>query len=175
MAQPIGFSKFNPKIHISVGLNRNLSPGFHPLTHLVSGLEDNPVFQRIFPDLGQAEKVLKTIRANLVDRPYEMSVSNDTGDISIGHHYLQTAPAEILYVDILHELVHVRQHFEGRNLYDRSLSYVDRPTEIEAYEICVAEARRIGMTDSDLAAYLDLPWITPEEHLRLMGRLGVSP
>ncbi len=33
-------------------------------------------------------------------------------------------------------------------------AYVDRPTEIEAYQTTVAEAKRIGMTDEQIIEYL---------------------
>ena len=103
-----------------------------------------------------------------------MFVDNDDGSISIGVHHLKTSDEKVLYLDIIHELVHVRQHRDGRNLYDRSVSYVDRITEIEAYEITVREARRIGMSDEEIVDYLEVEWITPEEQIRLARRLNVA-
>jgi len=47
-------------------------------------------------------------------------------------------------------------------------------TEIEAYEITVREARRIGLTDDVILDYLRVSWITPEEHKRLATKLGVN-
>jgi len=77
-------------------------------------------------------------------------------------------------LDIVHELVHVKQHRKGLDLYDRSVSYVDRPTEIEAYAITVREARRIGLTDVAIFEYLSVDWISSEEHCRLAKRLNVA-
>ena len=81
---------------------------------------------------------------------------------------------DISPMDIIHELCHVKQHLQGRDLYDRSRAYVDRETEIEAYEITVKEARRIGLDDNAILDYLCVSWITPEEHERLARRLGVG-
>jgi len=38
-----------------------------------------------------------------------------------------------LYLDLLHELAHLRQLEEGLDLWDERFEYVDRPTEIEGY------------------------------------------
>ena len=82
--------------------------------------------------------------------------------------------SEFLYLDIIHELCHVKQHLQGRNLYDRSKAYVDRETEIEAYQVTIQEARRIGLNEDHIANYLRVGWITSEEHKRLVRRLGVT-
>jgi len=96
------------------------------------------------------------------------------GSITIGLTHLRQASDEFLYLDIIHELCHVKQHLQGRNLYDRSKAYVDRETEIEAYQVTVQEARRIGLKDEAIANYLRVSWITPEEHKRLVRRLDVT-
>ncbi len=54
-----------------------------------------------------------------------------------------------------------------------SYSYVDRPTEIEAYEIAVEEARRLGMKDDEIFDYLHVEWISHDEHKRLASRIGI--
>jgi hypothetical protein len=86
---------------------------------------------------------------------------------------LRSCHEEILYLDIIHELCHVKQHLQGRNLYDERKAYVDRETEIEAYQITVQEARRIGLNDDAISNYLSVTWITTEEHKRLARRLNV--
>ena len=112
---------------------------------------------------------------SVADIPYEIFVDNDDATITIGLTYLrQTSDDITLYLDIIHELCHVKQHLQGRDLYDRSKAYVDRETEIEAYEITVREARRIGLTDDAILDYLRVSWITPEEHKRLATKLGVN-
>ena len=103
-----------------------------------------------------------------------MFVDNDDATINIGRMHLKASEAEVLYLDIIHELVHVRQHREGLDLYDRSVSYVDRKTEIEAYVVTIKEARSIGLNDKQILDYLTVEWITPEEHKRLAQRLNVA-
>ena len=96
-----------------------------------------------------------------------MGVSDHDGHIVASQLYLNQGEQWSVYLDIVHELVHVRQFIEGKELFDRKYEYVDRPTEIEAYRIGTEEARRIGLTDKDIFHYLEVPWISEEEHLRL--------
>ena len=66
-------------------------------------------------------------------RPGYLRVDDETGNIVVSGEYLRTGDERYLYLDVVHELVHVRQFIEGKELFDRRYSYVDRPTEIEAY------------------------------------------
>jgi hypothetical protein len=75
---------------------------------------------------------------------------------------------------VIHELVHIRQFMEGKELFDRRYSYVDRPTEIEAYTAAVNEARRIGLKKEEILDYLKVEWITEEEFQRLLVAVGVK-
>jgi len=79
-----------------------------------------------------------------------------------------------LYLDVIHELVHIKQFLQGRNLFDSKYSYVDRPTEIEAYRCCVEEARKIGMSEAAIAEYLYVEWISRADHARLLKTLTVK-
>ena len=75
---------------------------------------------------------------------------------------------------LIHELVHVRQFREGRQLFDRRYGYTDRPTEIEAYRYAVEEAKRIGMTDEEILRYLKTEWMSEENHRKLAETLNVK-
>lgn len=107
------------------------------------------------------------------ENTHYMHVQNDDASIVIGKKHLQSSEKKILYLDIIHELVHVKQQRKGLDLYDKSYSYVDRPTEIEAYAIAVEEARRLGMDDHEIFEYLHVEWISHDEHKRLASRVGV--
>jgi hypothetical protein len=72
-----------------------------------------------------------------------------------------------LYLDLAHELTHLRQLAEGRNLWDHSLHYVDRPTEIEGYAVAVEEGLRLGMTEDEIIRHLSNPWLSEAETARL--------
>ena len=163
-------SRVLPPFHI----NRSLEPGRYRLEEVFIDIGRCDAVGRIFPSAEEVEAVLAAAQVVVADHRYEIFVDNDDGTITIGLRYLRNASPETLYLDIIHELCHVRQHRQGRNLYDRSRPYVDRDTEIEAYEITVAEARRLGLGDRAIASYLCVSWITPEEHRRLAARMGVD-
>lgn len=153
-------------------INRNVREGLHTVKDVFPGFANSPNLIAILEDLPVSPEA---IRAEVTPaKTRYMRVSERDGHIIINMEHLRKADWKILYLDLLHELVHVRQYFEGIDLYDDYYAYVDRPTEIEAYELAVKEARRIGMPDEEIAEYLRLEWITNEEHLRLSRRLGVG-
>jgi hypothetical protein len=104
-----------------------------------------------------------------------MRVNEEDGSLVIGLKYLHDADERYLYLDVIHELVHVKQYLDGKELFDEEYSYADRPTEIEAYQCSVEEARRLGMTEEQIAQYLYVEWMTRREFARMLETLGVDP
>jgi len=155
-------------------IHRRVEPGQYRLVELFGDIRTYGILPAIFADAEEIDGVMAHTKVFVVDRPSEMFVDNDDGSITIGLTHLRQASDEFLYLDIIHELCHVKQHLQGRNLYDRSKAYVDRETEIEAYQVTVQEARRIGLNDEAIVNYLRVSWITPEEHKRLVRRLDVT-
>jgi len=155
-------------------IHRRVEPGQYRLVELFWDIRTYGILPAIFADAEEIDGVMAHTKVFVVDRLSEMFVDNDDGSITIGLTHLRQASDEFLYLDIIHELCHVKQHLQGRNLYDRSKAYVDRETEIEAYQVTVQEARRIGLKDEAIANYLRVSWITPEEHKRLVRRLDVT-
>jgi hypothetical protein len=158
----------------AIRINRGLAPGQYSLAEVFADIRAYAILQAIFADAEEIDWIIANIKVHVAEKPHEMFVDNDDASITIGLAHLQHAADEILYLDIIHELCHVKQHLQGRNLYDRSKAYVDRETEIEAYQVTVQEARRIGLNDNAIANYLRVSWITPEEHKRLADRMKVT-
>jgi len=142
--------------------------------------------EEIFVNLKKVEILLKIFKTNeILDDVFEnttvivnnsthyMHVQNDDASIVVGRDHLKNSEKIILYLDIIHELVHVKQQRQGLDLYDKTYAYVDRPTEIEAYGIAVEEARRLGMNDKEIFDYLHVEWISSDEHKRLASSVGV--
>ena len=155
-------------------INRWLEPGQYRLEDVFADIRTYGILHVIFVDAEELDEIITNTKVFVVDKPNEMFVDNDDGSITIGLTHLRRSSDEFLYLDIIHELCHVKQHLHGRNLYDRSKAYVDRETEIEAYQVTVQEARRIGLNDHDISNYLRVAWITSEEHKRLASRLDVT-
>ena len=155
-------------------INRTESHGEFPLSHIFIGLEDSEVIQSLFGGKGQAAQALRNLRVKLDDSAEYMYVNDADGSIVVRGEYLQSANEKLLYLDIIHELVHVKQYHEGRDLFDSKFSYVDRPTELEAYKVTLDEARKIGMTEAEIEDYLYVEWISKKEHKKLAETLGVN-
>jgi hypothetical protein len=155
-------------------INHRLEPGQYSLSEVFADIRTCDILTAVFADIEEINEVMAQTKVYVVDGPFEMFVNNDDGSIAIGLRHLRRSSDQILYLDIIHELCHVKQHRQGRDLYDRHKAYVDRETEIEAYQVIVQEARRIGLDDDAICDYLRVAWITPEEHKRLVHRLGVA-
>ena len=127
------------------------------LIHLVSeqgnftdyfvGFEKNRAIQGIFGK--ETPAVLKSLKVDFIWFGY-MGVSDDDGHLLVNKRYLSTGSKQDIYLDVIHELCHVKQHMEGRDLFDSHYDYVDRPTEIEAYRYAAQEAKRIGLSAAEI-------------------------
>lgn len=103
-----------------------------------------------------------------------MWVNNLDGHLMISAKYLNKGDKVDIYLDLLHELVHVKQYTEGKELFDVHYSYTERPTEIEAYRAAVKEARRLRMSEQRICLYLKTEWMSDQDLRRLATALGVS-
>ncbi len=155
-----------------VAVNRKVKAGLYPLLDVFPGLDRAGAFQELFSD-GLKARVLRDCKIDVVAEDAYMYIDDEAGNVCAGLSYLKTGDERVLYLDILHELTHIRQWHAGKELWDRRYSYVDRPTEIEAYEVAVLEARRLGMSDGEISDYLRVEWTSREDHERLCRRLGV--
>ena len=154
-------------------INRKYDSGTHTISEIFPDLHKEKIILQIFGTRTNVDKVFEKTRVIIDENSKYMHVDNNDASIVIGKNHLQESEDIVLYLDIVHELVHVKQQHEGLDLYDKSYSYVDRPTEIEAYEIAVQEAKRLGMNEDEIFDYLLVEWITDEEHRKLASRVGV--
>ena len=157
-----------------IKINRDVKAGTYTLSEIFDGLRQSDIIKQIFKTGKELDEVFSKIDVIVEEKDHYMYVKNEDGSIVVGLGHLQKSNSRVLYLDIIHELVHVRQQRAGLNLYDKSYSYVDRPTEIEAYKIAVSEAKRLGMNDKEILDYLQVEWITQEEHKRLATHVGVN-
>ena len=167
------FTAQNKSIPKSFNVDRNRTVGNYRLPEIFEGLADSPAMVELIQDPEGRNHILNETVIDLIDSEGYMYVEQSDGRLVLGTQYLREASEQFLYLDAIHELVHIKQFREGANLYDSRFSYVDRPTEIEAYKLTVKEARRLGMSDSEIADYLLVDWITRKERDKLARRLGV--
>lgn len=157
-------------------IDRKARVGKHALTAVFRGIDDSLSLRNLYPRVANRRKFLDGSRLQVSPQDMYCYIDDeDDGIVVIGRNHLQKSEERVLYLDILHELVHVKQFREGRELFDRRYHYVDRPTELEAYALGVQEARRLGMTDAEIFDYLTVPWVSDADMERLAARLGVRP
>ena len=101
-----------------------------------------------------------------------MYVDGADGHLVISKSYLNSGDKTDIYLDLIHELCHVKQFMDGKELFDPHFDYVDRPTEIEAYQYCVAEAKRLGLDEQRILVYLKTEWMRSEDLDRLLCNIG---
>lgn len=138
----------------SFRINRDLPEGRYKLREVFSGIEEIEQLVESIGDFGVLQKMVEETEVTLTDEGGYMYVDAEDGSLVVGSSYLKTADQSYLYLDVIHELVHVKQYLDGRELFE--------------------EGRRIGMTDDAIADYLYVEWITKEEYGRLLRTLGVT-
>ena len=157
-----------------IKVNRDIQDGHYNLEDIFENLKSVEILLKVFKSKEILDDVFEKTVVIVDDSSHYMHVKNEDASIVVGKDHLKNSEKKILYLDIIHELVHVKQQRQGLDLYDSSYHYVDRPTEVEAYEIAVEEARRLGMNDYEIFDYLHVEWISPDEHKRLASRVGIK-
>jgi hypothetical protein len=156
-----------------VSIERQAPVVLRSFTTYFKGFERNPAVRELFGD--ETEKILREQKVEFFSSTFGyMGTSDVDGHLLISTPYLRKGDIRSVYLDVVHELAHVRQFRAGKPLFYPKLSYVDAPSEIEAYRFTVKEGRRIGMTDAELFDYLTIEWIEPAELRRLARRTGVT-
>ena len=157
---------------VRASIRRDPGVGPHLFSGVFEGFESVAAVRRIFGE--RARQVLTELQVEVVSEKGYMHINATKGSIVVSAPYLKEGHERYLYLDAIHELVHIRQHMEGKELWDRRFKYVDRPTELEAYQVAVDEARRIGFSDAELVEYLKVEWVNEEDFARFLVTLGVK-
>lgn len=157
---------------LKVKIPRNVPVTTYPFMDYFKGFEKVEAVKRIFGE--KTEEALSNLKVEFAGTRGYMGVNNLDGHILIGANYLKEGDVVDVYLDIIHELVHVRQFMEGKELFDDNFSYAERPTEIEAYRHTIEEARRLGLKDDRICQYLKTEWMTDADVKRLARTLKVK-
>jgi hypothetical protein len=143
-----------------------------PFTDCFKGFEKVMAIKEIFGE--RTESVLQNLRVELTPLGGYMRVSEFDGHLIVSSRYLSNGDKIDIYLDVIHELVHVSQFMEGKELFDIHYGYTERPTEIEAYRHAVKEARRLGLSNQRICQYLKTEWMSAYDLKRLAKILNVS-
>jgi hypothetical protein len=142
-----------------------------PFNDYFEGFDKVEAVRRIFGD--KTEQVLRDLKIEFIWAGGYMGVNSLNGHIMVSPKYLNKGDKIDIYLDVIHELVHVRQFMEGKELFDSHYSYTERPTEVEAYRHAVEEARRLGLSDARICEYLKTEWMSGQELEQLASTVNV--
>lgn len=157
-----------------VEIPRNVGLRFERFTDRFKGFEKVAAVRALFGP--RTAQVLRALRVEYFSARWGyMGVSDADGHLMVSTHYLAHGSPRDIYLDVVHELVHVKQFKEGKELFPDGFEYVDTPGEIEAYRHCIEEGRRLGMTDAQLYEYLKVEWVSEKDVRRLARHVGVRP
>ncbi len=159
-------------VELGITVERKSKLGPHPFKSVFGGFERVRAVRAVFGKT--TDEVLDNLSVEVSRRRGYMRINDLRGSIVVSSKYLKEGRVVDVYLDVIHELVHIRQHRAGRELWDRRYEYVDRPTEIEAYKVAVKEARRLGMDEDQIAQYLRVEWISDEAFGRFLKKVGVK-
>lgn len=156
---------------LKISINRNVT-GTVCFCDVFSGFEKVEAVVNIFH--GSTKRVLQNLKVKVNDMNWGyMWLDDKTGELNISSRYLRGGRETSIYLDVIHELVHLKQLREGKDILDRRYGYLSRPTEIEAYRTSVDEAKRLGMHRDEILRYLRVPMIKKGEILLLARRIGL--
>jgi hypothetical protein len=158
---------------LGVRINRNAKTVLFPFTDYFIGFDNVEAVKSIFGD--KTGEVLRNLKVEFFSSKFGyMGVSDVDGHLMVSSYHLSKSDFRVLYLDIVHELYHVKQFMDGRELFSAEFEYVDSPIEIEAYSHTVKEAQRIGMSNKEIIDYLKVEWIDDDSHKRLIKSVGLA-
>jgi len=159
-------------VNVSKMVIRDLSLPICPFTKCFKGFDKVETVKQILGE--KAEDVLSNLKVEFTEEPRYMKVSDVDGHLLVNPNYLCSGDIVDIYLDVIHELVHVRQFMDGRALFDENRRYVDRDTEVEAYQVAVQEARMLGFSDEKICRYLRSELLNDDDLARLAKILNVN-
>jgi hypothetical protein len=136
------------------------------------GMENVKAVRQIFGE--KTEEVLRNLKVEFMWFGGYMFVNGADGHLMISANYLKNGSKVDIYLDLIHELVHIRQFMEGKELFDVHYTYTERPTEVEAYRHAVEEARNLGLSDDRICQYLKTEWMSSKDLKRLADTLSLK-
>jgi hypothetical protein len=156
---------------LKVKIARKVPVSTYKFNDYFKGFEKIETVRKIFGE--KTDEVLNNIKVEFAGFRGYMGVSHIDGHLLVSAVYLKDGDIVDIYLDIIHELVHVKQFMEGKELFDNTFRYTDRPSEIEAYRFTVDEARKLGLSDERICEYLQTEWMSDDDLTRLAKTLNV--
>ncbi len=165
-----------------VKINRETPPpDLYPFTDYFKGFEEVQAVRSVFGE--ETDAVLGKLKVSFISLKFMyMGIRDEDGNISVGTYHLKNSPMRTLYLDVVHELFHIKQWQKDRIYFgkehrkfmgDFSL-YYSSPIEVPAYFHTVREAERIGMPKDMITEYLKLGPASPTVFRKFLKEMDLG-
>jgi hypothetical protein len=153
-----------------------------PFTDYFKGFERVGAIRKVFGD--ETEEVLARLKIGFIsNRRMYMGIRDRDGNISVGTYHLRHSPTRTLYLDVVHELFHIKQWMRDKKWFTKEHEkfmgnfalYYKSPIEVPAYEHTVREAERLGMSPEEIVEYLKMLPTSPTTWKQFLKKMGVEP
>lgn len=166
-----------------IRVNRNVpAPALQPFTDYFQGFEKVGAVRKVFGD--ETEAALSRLKIGFIsNRQMYMGIRDHDGNIAVGTYHLRHSEERVLYLDIVHELFHVKQWMGDKDWFTREHEkfmgdfdlYYSSPLEVPAYAHTVREAERLGMTRKEIAEYLKMMPVPPRTWNHFIKEMAINP
>jgi hypothetical protein len=152
-----------------------------PFTDYFEGFEKVAAVRKVFGDETQA--VLARLKVGFIsNRRMYMGIRDEDGNIAVGTYHLRHSTDRVLYLDIVHELFHIKQWMRDKEWFTKEhekfmgdvKKYYVSPLEVPAYEHTVREAERLGMTTEEITEYLKMLPVPPKTWQGFLKKMGLG-
>jgi len=170
-------------LKLPIKLNRKTPPPvLQPLTAYFKGFEKVAAVRKVFGD--ETEAVLARLKIGFIsNRRMYMGIRDHDGNIAVGTYHLRHSTTRVLYLDIVHELFHIKQWMDDKewftNEHEKFMGnfslYYSSPLEVPAYAHTVREAERLGMSREEITKYLEMMPVPPKIWNRFLREMAINP
>ena len=168
---------------LPVRINRNTPPpALQPFTDYFKGFEKVAAVRKVFGR--ETEAVLARLKIGFIsNRRMYMGIRDDDGNIAVGTYHLRHSTDRVLYLDIVHELFHIKQWMRDKEWFTEEHEkfmgnfelYYSSPLEVPAYAHTVREAERLGMSRKEIAEYLKMMPVPQKVWNRFIREMEIKP
>lgn len=173
--------KVSRKLKLPIKVNRRTpAASLQPFTDYFEGFEKVGAVREVFGD--ETEQVLARLKVGFIsNKQMYMGIRDADGNLAVGTYHLRHSPTRVLYLDIVHELFHIKQWMKDKDWFtkeherfmgDFSL-YYSSPIEVPAYKHAVREAERLGMTPDEIVEYLKMLPVPSKAWNAFLKEMGV--
>jgi len=167
---------------LPIEINRETPhPDLFPFTDYFKGFEKVQAVRSVFGE--ETDAVLGNLKVSFISLKFMyMGIKDEDGNINVGTYHLRHSDLRTLYLDIVHELFHIKQwqedriHFgeEHRKFMGDFSKYYSSPIEVPAYKHTVREAERIGMPKDEIVEYLKLGPASPKVFTKFLKEMELG-